>query len=259
MRQNIARRSRLLVAGALLGVALAAFVAPGAASAGDAGDAGRAPGKASFSYSCLQALTVCREAGIEAGSSPESVARYLEKRATSGNTTFVGYGYLTNYGNNSRYYGWKLDRNVAGLRLNYYHCQVVNGVLTNCVLKGELFVQASFVFNGHLVTNITGNVTNATSVSLEVRHGVICRTPSVDCRSEAAPYRSLIGAGGGTNSFRFVPQYLRGPDSYDMMFAWEIYDPGLNSYAYTPGFDSIDFWCESFISTDNPGECFFPA
>jgi hypothetical protein len=36
-----------------------------------------------------------------------------------------------------------------------------------------------------------------------------------------------------------------------------VYDPGIDSTAYTPGFDSLDFFCEQWLSAENPGECFY--
>jgi hypothetical protein len=236
---------RALVLTLTFAAATTALVAPANAASGAK--------KATFSYGCMNSLAACQQAGVEAGTSPEAVAQYLKTQEVS---IASGYGHTINLQSNGRSYGWQLSRTTPGLRLNYYRCQVVNGVLTNCVYVGPIHVQARFTFNGHLVTNINGTFVNSSPVRLEVAHGMICRMPSIDCRSETQFGRSSVRP-TESSRFTFVPQYLPGPEAYDMLFGWLVYDPEINSTAYTPGFDSLDFFCEQWVSQTNPGECFY--
>lgn len=236
-------------------LALTLTLAATAATLSAPASAAPEPDKSGFTYGCMQSLEVCREAGVKAGSSPESVQKYLESARDMQIQT--GYGYTSSPGTGTnRYYAWGLSRSSPGLRLNYYHCQVVNGQLVNCVLQGPVYIQARFSFNGHLVTNIRGTFVNGTPLNLEIAQGVICRPPSVQCTSEAQFGRSPLGPNGSV-TFPFQPQYLPGPETYDMAFAWLIYDVQLRTQTVTQAFDSINFWCEQWISSANPGECFF--
>jgi len=251
-------RRRSLIVALCLGAMMAALVAPATATAG-------APkNSATFQYGCTLTLSVCRQAGIEAGSSPAAVTRYLDtvaKRtsppaAATSRVSFVpGYGYTTNDGANGRFYGWQLKKGVY-IRLNYFRCQVVNGVLVNCVKQGEIGVQASFTFNGHAVQNIKTTVTNITPLNLEVSHNMVCVPGGEGCTPPVgSEYRPLTPS--LPDNYRFTPLYLPGPGAFQLAFAWIVFDPPIASTATTPIYASLVFNCEPLGPVDDPGECYY--
>lgn len=245
-------RRRTLTVALCFGAVVAALVNPAAASE---------PKKAAtFQYGCTLTLSVCRQAGIEAGSSPAAVTRYLDtaaKRtmATSAVNYVAGYGYTTNDGANGRYYGWKLKKGVH-ITLNYFRCQVVNGVLVNCVKQGEIGVQASFNFNGHSVRDIKTTVTNITPLNLEVSHNMVCVPGGEGCTPPVgSAYQPLTPS--LPDNYRFAPLYLPGPGAYQLAFAWIVFDPPIASTATTPIYASLVFNCEPLGPVDDPGECYY--
>jgi hypothetical protein len=252
-------RRRSLIVALFLSTLMAALVGPATAMAGEPKNS------ATFDYSCTLTLSVCRQAGIEAGSSPAAVTRYLDtvarqKRPPTGieatAASFVpGYGYTTNDGGNGRYYGWQLKKGVY-ITLNYFRCQVVNGVLVNCVKQGEIGVQAKFILNGHAVQGITTTVTNITPLNLEVSHNMVCLPGGDGCiPPTGSEYRPM--APSGADSYRFAPLYLPGPGAFQLAFAWIVFDPPIASTATTPIYASLIFNCEPLGPPDDPGECYY--
>ncbi|WP_434444284.1 hypothetical protein [Lentzea sp. E54] len=233
-----------------LGALLAALVFPATATA--------AP-ENTFQYGCTLTLDTCREAGIQAGSSPAAVANYLDTAATemSALAFTTQYGYLTNNGANGRFYGWKLKKGV-NILLNYYRCQVVNGQLVNCVLHGEVGVQASFFFNGHQVREIKTTVTNLTPLPLQVQHASVCLPGGAGCTppvaSPVTPMPTNI-----PNNHVAPSLYLPDAGAYQVAFGWNVIDPPISSSAATPVYGSIIFNCEQLGPVTDPGECYYLA
>jgi hypothetical protein len=236
-----------------LGALIAALVFPATATA---------TSKDTFQYGCTLTLDVCREAGIQAGSSPAAVTSYLNTAAKQKSAVEASYipanGYLTNNGSNGRFYGWKLKKGVHIL-LNYYRCQVVNGQLVNCVLHGEIGVQASFFFNGHQVREIKTVVTNLTPLPLQVNHGMVCLPGGDGCTGPVVSGISPMPP-NVPNSHVAPSLYLPSGGAFQLAFAWQVIDPPIRSSATTPNYGSILFNCERLGPPTDPGECyFFPA